>query len=156
MKGVTCTGPECDRMQMDNFDLCIVHRIQQREGIELRPIKKPGGQKQHKLCTFKDCNRPHISRGLCSGHNWQHKQGYELWPIGENHREEREPVKKGYSETMTCAYCKKTKNWALFIMGADTKKSQCKDCYHDLVISPPKEEKKQPVTSEQLIKAIFG
>jgi len=37
--------------------------------------------KATRICTFPDCGRPHASRGLCVGHVYQQRKGYNLAPI---------------------------------------------------------------------------
>lgn len=57
----------------------------------------------------------------------------------------------GYSETKKCSYCRETKNWRLFVMGTDRRdrKDECKACFHDRVVAPPKKESK-PLDLEAL------
>jgi hypothetical protein len=82
-------------------------------------------------------------------HDWQQRNYGEQWPIGERRRE---PVPTGFSETKKCDFCKKTKNWKLFVIGADSKKSECRECYRKRIL-PPKEDKKKTVDIASLLES---
>lgn len=154
--GAICTFEGCDRIQMDRFDLCGTHRIQQTQGKALTPIGSTKNVRTYPadaVCEFEGCDNPRAVKDWCHGHYSQYKTGRILVPLGTI--KERNEMSKRYSETMTCAYCGGTKSWKLFIMGTDhRKKTECKECYFDRMHPP--EEDKTPMTSEQLLEAVFG
>jgi hypothetical protein len=84
-----------------------------------------------------DCTRRPVSVGLCGGHYAQHKVGKPLSTL------ERRTDVAGFSETKKCDYCRKTKNWKLFVIGADSKKSECRECYRKRILPPKQETEKK-------------
>ncbi len=60
-----CIYPNCSNLRSPYLSgLCSGHRMQQRRGIALRPIKPAYAD----ACTEPDCNKNHFSRGLCKSH----------------------------------------------------------------------------------------
>lgn len=74
----TCSYPDCDR-EARALGLCQAHRLQQRLGQDLRPIRAKGGIAR--TCSYPGCERPHNSRGLCAGHVQQRRAGKDLRPL---------------------------------------------------------------------------
>lgn len=111
MANSVCSGPDCER-EVNAYGLCQSHRIQQRKGLTLTPIKRMRPrvgndgkitQKKmsaEKVCTFVECSRPVHGRNLCSSHCDQfYKRGRDLdrlTPIREKRDREGGLASNGY------------------------------------------------------------
>ena len=84
----TCNGPgpdgtRCTRPVRAN-GLCEAHRLQQRRGKPLAPIRP-----RRTGCTWPGCDRPHTARGYCSTH-YKH---WEQDKLGKTRRYVRKQAK---------------------------------------------------------------
>lgn len=72
-----CAFEGCTR-PTDARGLCNTHYIQQRKGLELRPIRVSW---KGVPCSFDGCDRPADSKTLCVSHYSQLNRGAELSPL---------------------------------------------------------------------------
>lgn len=77
------------------------------------------------MCGFPECDRPMKSRGLCSGHYEQMRNGKSLSPLRALQMQRAEWLARGL---MRCARCGKVKS----IDQCWRAKCQCKDCARDI------------------------
>lgn len=76
-------------------------------------------------CTFPGCNRSRFSTfDLCQSHHNQQRHEVSLRPIGKTTKKHL-----GFSDTMTCVSCGETKHWKSFVLMAENKYDECRDCY---------------------------
>lgn len=88
MANGTCSVDGCDN-SIKGRGYCSKHiqRVRKYGTPHLPPkqVKREGCiygcEAHHEWCHFPDCGRPAICRGLCNGHNIQHRAGEELRPI---------------------------------------------------------------------------
>lgn len=83
-KGLTCSGPDCDRGAYSR-GLCEAHRMQQHRGLALTPIGSTQNLRRKYegvVCRFDGCDRQARSDELCYAHAQQFRRLGELHPIG--------------------------------------------------------------------------
>lgn len=72
-----CAVDGCPRPNLHAKGLCKTHYNRRLKGLPDAGVPL----KQKKPCTFPDCGRRAVARGLCSSHEWQRRNGRELAPI---------------------------------------------------------------------------
>lgn len=82
-------------------------------------------------CVFEGCTKKAVTfkRGLCGGHEWQRRQGYELYPLKEYKKSDI-----GVEGYRLCTRCKKVKEESEFYRRKNGKlRGHCKRCAIDMV-----------------------
>ncbi len=82
----------------------------------------------------------------CGTHYWQQKYRGHMWPVGEGKSESMNT----FSTTKTCAYCRRTKDWKAFVIGADGRVDQCRDCYRDRLLTEENHRKSKHTMTDVL------
>lgn len=71
-----CSFEGCGRA-VNAYGLCQRHRVQQRAGKPLTPLRGD----VDRGCDFPGCDKPHKGNGYCQGHGTQLRRGRPLAPL---------------------------------------------------------------------------
>lgn len=124
----TCKLDFCDRpVKVIRFGLCSGHYKQQREGREFKPLRKRAPVNKG-VCSVEGCNRPHYTRGYCSGHDQRVRKGI---PVDGPLQTRISPYKRKREDgKYLCTRCDRYLEEVAFHKGsgASGKATWCKRC----------------------------